>query len=153
MNTGDKLPEIIGIDQNGKEIKSSTFAGTKLIIYFYPKDMTSGCTAQACSIRNHYKEIKKLGYKVLGVSIDSASRHQKFIEKNELPYDLIADTEHSLAEQFGVWGEKKMYGKTYMGTLRTTFIFNENGILTHKMSSKEVKTKNHAEQILQLIKN
>ncbi len=152
MNIGDKIPYTLGVNQDNQEIKSSNFLGKKLIIYFYPKDMTSGCTAQACNLRDHYEDIKSLGYIVLGISIDSSTRHQTFIKKNELPFDLIADTEHSLAEQFGVWGEKKLYGKTYMGTLRTTFIFDEHGILTHKLNSKEVKTKIHAEQILEIIK-
>ncbi len=151
MEIGDKIPSELGIDEFGNVRHYSEFSGMPLIVYFYPKDMTSGCTAQACSIRDHYKAIKALGYEVLGVSVDSGARHQKFIEKNELPFSLIADTEHSLVEAFGVWAEKKMYGKAYMGIVRTTFIFDAEGTLVNKLSGKAVKTKEHAEQILNLI--
>lgn len=148
MNVGDRIPEILGLDENGKEIKASDFKGKKLVLYFYPKDSTSGCTAQACNLRDNYAELKKAGYEVLGVSVDDAKSHLKFISKNELPFNLIADTDKKLVEEFGVWGEKSMYGKKYMGTLRTTFIINEDGIIERIISPKEVKTKEHAQQIL-----
>ena len=148
MNVGDKAPEVLGINEKGEEIRLSDYKGKKIVLYFYPKDSTSGCTAQACSLRDGYSELRKAGYEVIGVSVDSATSHQKFIAKNELPFTLIADTDKKLVEQFGVWGEKKMYGRTYMGTLRTTFIINEEGIVERIIGPKEVKTKEHAQQIL-----
>lgn len=150
IQIGDKAPEVLGLDQNGKEIKLSDFKGKKLALYFYPKDNTSGCTAEACSLRDGYEELRAAGYEVIGVSKDSAKSHQGFIEKQNLPFSLIADTDTTLQQEFGVWAEKKMYGRSYMGTLRTTFIINEEGIVTHIISSKEVKTKDHANQILKL---
>ena len=148
MNIGDKAPEILGRDQNGNEIKLSDFAGRKLVLYFYPKDSTSGCTAEACSLRDNYSELRRQGYEVVGVSIQDEKSHQKFIEKNQLPFPLIADTEKTLNEQMGVWGEKSMYGRKYFGTMRTTFIINEEGIIEKVFLPKEIKTKTHAEQIL-----
>jgi peroxiredoxin Q/BCP len=148
MNIGDKAPDILGVDQNGNEIKLSDYAGRKLVLYFYPKDSTSGCTAEACNLRDNYAELRKQGYEVLGVSIDSAKSHIKFIEKNELPFPLIADTDKVLVEQMGVWGEKSMYGRKYMGTFRTTFIIDENGVIQRIIGPKEIKTKGHAAQIL-----
>lgn len=150
IKVGDKIPEILGVDQNGKEIKAKDYEGKKLVIYFYPKDNTSGCTAQACSLRDNYSELRSKGYIVIGVSIDSLESHKKFIEKYDLPFDLIADTDKKLVEAFGVWGEKKMYGRAYMGTFRTTFIVDEKGIVEKIMQPKEVKTKDHALQILKL---
>lgn len=148
MNVGDKAPELLGTDENGKEIRLSDFAGKKLVLYFYPKDMTSGCTAEACNLRDNYEELKKAGYEVIGASINDEKSHLKFIEKNSLPFHLIADTDHTLVQTFGVWGEKSLYGRKYMGTLRTTFIINEKGIIERIISPKEVKTKDHAAQIL-----
>lgn len=148
MNIGDKAPEILGVNEKGEEIRLIDYKGKKIVLYFYPKDSTSGCTAQACNLRDNYTELKKSGYEVIGVSIDNEKSHLKFIAKNELPFTLIADTDKKLVEQFGVWGEKKLYGKSYMGTLRTTFIINEEGVIERIISPKEVKTKNHAEQIL-----
>jgi peroxiredoxin Q/BCP len=148
MNIGDKAPDILGVDQNGKEIKLSDFAGHKLVLYFYPKDSTSGCTAEACNLRDNYAELRKQGYEVVGVSIDSAQSHIKFIQKNDLPFTLIADTDKTLVEQMGVWGEKSMYGRKYMGTFRTTFIIDENGVIERIIGPKEIKTKDHAAQIL-----
>jgi peroxiredoxin Q/BCP len=148
IQIGDKAPEVLGSDQNGKEIKLSDFKGKKLALYFYPKDNTSGCTAEACSLRDGYQDLKKAGYEVLGVSKDSAQSHQGFIEKQGLPFDLIADTETVLQEQFGVWAEKSMYGRKYMGTLRTTFIIGEDGIVEDIIDPKEVKTNDHANQII-----
>lgn len=148
MNIGDKVPAILGKDENGNEIKLTDYAGKKLVLYFYPKDMTSGCTAQACSLRDHYAELQSQGYDVLGVSVQDEKSHQKFIAKNELPFHLIADTEMKLSELFGTWGEKSMYGRKYMGTFRTTFIIGEDGTVERIMLPKEIKTKDHASQIL-----
>lgn len=107
METGNKAPEILGIDQNGNEVRLSDYAGKKLVLYFYPKDSTPGCTSEACSLRDNYEELKSKGYEVIGVSVDSAKSHQRFIEKNSLPFTLIADTDKKLVEEFGVWGEKR----------------------------------------------
>lgn len=148
MKIGDKIPEILGKDQNGNEIKASDYKGKKIVLYFYPKDNTSGCTAQACSLRDGYSELRKAGYEVIGVSVDNAKSHQKFIEKQQLPFDLIADTEKQLVERFGVWAEKSMYGRKYMGTFRTTFIINEEGIIEKIIDPKQIKTNDHANQIL-----
>ena len=151
MNVGDKIPAVLGVDQNGKEIKAADFAGKKLVLYAYPKDNTSGCTAEACSLRDHKEELAAKGYSILGVSKDSAASHQKFIDKQALNFDLIADTETSLLQALGAWGEKKLYGKTSMGTLRTTYLVDETGTITHIFTPKQIKTKEHAEQILQVI--
>lgn len=148
LKAGDKAPEILGVNQNGKEIRLSDFAGKKLVLYFYPKDNTPGCTAQACSLRDGYEDLRKAGYEVLGVSADSAASHQKFIAKQTLPFQLIADTDTKLAEQFGTWGEKTMYGRKYMGMFRTTFIIDEQGTIERVIEPKEVNTKAHAAQIL-----
>ena len=151
MNIGDKAPEWLGINENGKEILLSDYKGKKLVIYFYPKDNTSGCTAEACSLRDNYSELRKQGYEVIGVSVDNAASHRKFIDKYELPFTLIADTEKKLVEAMGVWGEKSMYGRKYMGTFRTTFLINEEGIIEKIYSPKEIKTKTHGEQLLENI--
>ena len=150
MNVGDKAPEILGINEKGEEIRLSNYKGKKLVLYFYPKDSTSGCTAQACNLRDNYDALRQAGYEVVGVSVDSEKSRQKFIEKNSLPFPLIADTDKKLVEQFGVWGEKSMYGRKYMGTFRTTFIINEEGVVEKVFSPKEVKTKTHGEQLLAL---
>ncbi|WP_072545189.1 thioredoxin-dependent thiol peroxidase [Mediterranea massiliensis] len=148
MNVGDKAPETLGINEKGEEIRLSDYKGKKLVLYFYPKDSTSGCTAEACNLRDNYDTLRQAGYEVVGVSVDSEKSHQKFIEKNSLPFPLIADTDKKLVEQFGVWGEKSMYGRKYMGTFRTTFIINEEGIVERIIGPKEIKTKDHAAQIL-----
>lgn len=148
MNIGDKAPEFLGLNEKGEEIRLSNYKGRKIVLYFYPKDMTSGCTAQACNLRDNYEELRKQGYEVIGVSINDQKSHQKFIEKNSLPFTLIADTEQKLVQEFGVWGEKSMYGRKYMGTFRTTFIINEEGIIKRIILPKEIKTKDHAAQIL-----
>ena len=148
MEIGDKAPEILGKDENGNEIRLSDFKGKKLVLYFYPKDMTSGCTAQACNLRDNLPELEAAGYAVLGASVDSADSHKKFIAKNELPFHLIADTDKALVEQLGVWGEKSMYGRKYFGTFRTTFIINEDGIVERIIGPKKIKTKDHTRQIL-----
>ena len=153
MNIGDKAPELLGRDENGRELRLSDFMGKKLVLYFYPKDSTSGCTAEACSLRDNYSELKKLGYAVVGVSVQDEKSHRKFIDKYELPFPLIADTENSLVEQFGVWGEKSMYGRKYFGTFRTTFLINEDGIVERIFLPKEIKTKTHGEQILEAIRS
>jgi thioredoxin-dependent peroxiredoxin len=148
LQAGDKAPEILGINQDGKVLKLSDFAGKKIVLYFYPKDNTSGCTAQACSLRDNYSELRKAGYEVIGVSADSEKSHQGFITKQNLPFNLIADTEKTLSEFFGTWGEKSMYGRKYMGMFRTTFIINEAGVIEKVITPKEVNTKEHAAQIL-----
>ena len=148
LTVGDKAPDLLGTDQDGKERKRSDFPGKTIALYFYPKDLTSGCTAQACNLRDNYTELLDKGIQVIGVSVDPASQHQKFIAKNSLPFPLIADTDHKLVEEFGVWGEKSMYGRKYMGTFRTTFIIAPDGTITRIIGPKEVKTSNHAAQIL-----
>ncbi|MEQ8238410.1 MAG: thioredoxin-dependent thiol peroxidase [Cyclobacteriaceae bacterium] len=146
LEKGEKAPEFEGIDQDGNTIKSSDFSDKKIVLYFYPKDNTPGCTAQACNLRDNYQSLLAQGYVVIGVSQDSTASHKKFIEKQNLPFPLIADTDHVVHNLFGVWGEKKMYGKTYMGTLRTTFIIDEQGIIEEVIA--KVKTKDHTAQIL-----
>ena len=148
LQIGDNIPQTLGTDQNGNEIKASDFAGKKLALYFYPKDNTPGCTAQACSLRDGYTDLLKAGYAVVGVSVDSEKSHQNFIEKQNIPFPLIADVDKKLVQEFGVWQEKMNYGKTYMGTVRTTFLIDENGIIQHIIEGRKVDTKNHAEQIL-----
>ena len=148
MNIGDKAPEILGTDQDGKEIRLSDYKGQKVVLYFYPKDLTAGCTAQACNLRDNYDALRAKGYAVVGVSIQDEKSHRKFIEKNGLPFPLIADTDLKLVEAFGVYGEKKMYGRTYMGTYRTTFILNEDGIVERILGPRQIRTKDHAGQIL-----
>lgn len=150
LKIGDKAPDILGINQDGKDIKLSDYAGQKIVLYFYPKDNTPGCTAQACSLRDNYEELKKAGYEVIGVSADTAISHQKFIAKQNLPFQLIADTETKLSQIFGTWGEKSMYGRSYMGMFRTTFVINEKGIIQNIITPKEINTKNHADQIFEL---
>ena len=146
LETGIKAPLFTLPDQNGKMHSLDEYRGKKVILYFYPKDNTPGCTAEACSLRDHYAELQASGYAVIGVSKDGEASHRKFIEKQSLPFSLIADTECKLNEAFGVWREKKMAGRTYMGTVRTTFIIDENGVITDII--EKVDTKNHASQIL-----
>ena len=148
MTIGTKVPDLLGLNEKGEEIRLSQYAGKKLVLYFYPKDSTSGCTTEACNLRDNYAELRRAGYEVVGVSVDSAASHQKFIAKHELPFSLIADTEKTLVEAFGVWGEKSMYGRKYMGIFRTTFVINEEGIVERIFQPKEIKVKEHAEQIL-----
>lgn len=150
MKVGDKAPEVLGLNEKGEQVLLSSYKGKKIVLYFYPKDNTSGCTAEACSLRDHYDELRQAGYEVIGVSVDNAASHQKFIDKYELPFTLIADTDKKLVEAMGVWGEKSMYGRKYMGTFRTTFIINEQGIIERILAPKEIKTKTHGEQILAL---
>ena len=148
IEIGDKVPDYLGTDENGNEIRVQDFAGKKLVLYFYPKDSTPGCTQEACNLRDNYEKMLAKGYAVVGVSVQDAKSHKKFIEKHNLPFPLIADTEMELNKAFGVWGEKSMFGKKYMGTLRTTFVINEEGIVEQVIKPKEIKVKNHAEQIL-----
>ncbi|PTX18949.1 peroxiredoxin Q/BCP [Pontibacter mucosus] len=146
LNIGDKAPEFEGKDQNGNTVKLSDYRGKKVILYFYPKDNTSGCTAQACNLRDNYNDLQQKGYEVIGVSTDSEKSHQNFISKYELPFTLIADTDKKIVEQYGVWQEKSMYGRKYMGTMRYTFVIDENGTIQDIIT--KVKTKEHAAQIV-----
>ena len=148
MNIGDKAPEILGKDEQGRDIRLSDYRGKKLVLYFYPKDNTSGCTAEACSLRDHYQELQTAGYEVVGVSKDSAASHINFKEKHEMPFPLIADVKRELLETMGAWGEKSMYGKKTLGTIRINFIINEEGVIEQIFTGKQIKTKEHAEQIL-----
>lgn len=150
LKIGDKIPELLGVDADGNEVMASQFKGKKLVIYFYPKDNTSGCTTEACSLSNGYNELLNAGFAVVGVSKDSVASHRKFSDKYSLPFKLIADTDLTLNEAFGVWQEKKMCGKVYMGTVRTTFVTDEAGVITHII--KKVDTKNAATQILDEVK-
>ena len=151
MEIGDKVPELLGVDQDGKEVKMSDFAGKKVVLYFYPKDNTPGCTAEACSLRDRYTELIEKWYEVIGVSKDSTDSHKKFIAKHELPFILISDADKVLQKEMGAWGEKTMCGRTTEGTLRTTFLISEDGRIENIMSPKQIKTKIHADQILDLI--
>lgn len=146
---GDKAPEVLGRDEQGREVRLSDFRGRKLVLYFYPKDLTSGCTAEACSFRDRYEELQQAGYAVLGASVDDEGKHRRFIEKNGLPFPLIADTERRLVELFGVWQEKSMCGRKYMGTVRTTYVIDEEGVVEQIFGPKQIKTSVHADQILQ----
>ena len=150
MKIGDKIPEILGVTADGTTLKASDFAGKKLVLYFYPKDNTPGCTAEACSLNDGLAQLNAAGFAVVGVSKDSAESHRKFTEKCSLGFPLIADTELSLNQAFGVWQKKKMAGREYMGTVRTTFIIDENGIVEDIIT--KVQTKDSANQILKLKK-
>ena len=146
---GDLVPDLLGTDQDGREVRRSDYPGRKIILYFYPKDNTSGCTAQACSLRDGYSELRAAGYEIIGVSRDSAKSHQKFIPQHELPFRLIVDSDVQLNELFGTWIEKSMYGRKYMGTERTTFVIDEAGRIERILRGKEISTKEHAQQLLQ----
>lgn len=146
LEEGSKAPEFEGIDQDGNTVKLADLKGKKVIIYFYPRDNTPGCTAQACNLRDNYEVLQTQGYEVIGISGDSVKSHKKFQDKHELPFTLIADEDKSIHNLFGTWGEKKMYGKTYMGTVRTTFVIDEEGTISEII--KKVKTKDHTNQII-----
>tara|TARA_A100001035_G_scaffold240772_1_gene206443 strand:- start:1091 stop:1540 length:450 start_codon:yes stop_codon:yes gene_type:complete len=146
LKIGDKAPEINGIDQNGDKISLDQYKGKKVVLYFYPKDMTPGCTAQACDLSDNYNDLIKKGYDVLGVSCDSVKRHQKFIEKYNLPFNLISDEDQQVVNNYGVWQLKKFMGREYMGIVRTTFIIDEKGIIEDIIT--KVNTKQHTSQIL-----
>ena len=148
LKEGMKAPEFEGIDQSGNEIKLSKFTGKKVILYFYPKDNTPGCTAEACNLRDNFDSLIKQGFVVIGVSPDSEKSHKGFALKYSLPFPLIADTSKRILIDYGVWGEKKMYGKTYMGVIRTTFIIDEKGIIENIIT--KVDTAGHTEQILKI---
>ena len=148
LKIGDKAPQLLGTDENGNEVTLDRFKGRKLVLYFYPKDNTPGCTNEACNLRDNYDLLKDAGYEIVGVSPDSAASHQKFIAKHGLPFTLITDPDHTLLEQFGAWGEKVMCGKTRMGVLRSTFVIDSDGTIVRAMGPKEVKVKQHASQIL-----
>jgi len=147
LKEGDKAPAFSGVNENGEKISLSDYKGKRLALYFYPKDNTPGCTAEACDLRDNYHILQKKGYEILGVSPDNEKSHQKFISKFELPFSLIADTDHSIADAFGVWGEKSMYGRKYMGIIRTTFVIDEKGKIENVI--EKVDTKKHSQQIVQ----
>lgn len=146
LNFGDPAPSFAGVDQNGQALTLENFRGRKVVLYFYPKDNTPGCTAQACNLRDNYDLLLKQGFQVIGISPDSEKSHLNFIGKFNLPFPLIADKDAVIAQAFGVWGEKSMYGKTYMGIFRTTFIISEDGLIQEIID--KVDTKGHAAQIL-----
>lgn len=146
LEIGNRMPDFSAADQNGNIVKSADLIGKKTVVYFYPKANTPGCTAEACSLRDNYERFLTLGYNVIGISKDSVNAQKNFSDKYALPFPLLADTDALIIKAFGAWGEKKLYGKTYEGILRKTFIFNENGILEEIID--KVNTKNHAEQIL-----
>ena len=147
IKVGDRMPDFEVADQDGNIVSSKDLTGKKTIIYFYPKDNTSGCTAEACNLRDNYASLMAEGYNVIGVSKDSSASHRRLADKHELPFTLLAETSTEMLQAFGAWGEKKMYGKTVMGTIRRTFIFNEDGLLERII--EKVDTKNHASQILE----
>ena len=147
LKIGDRMPEFEVLDQDGNVVSSKDLLGKKTIVYFYPKDNTSGCTAEACNLRDNYEVMIAKGYNVVGVSKDSVASHKKFAQKYELPFTLLSDTSTEMIQAFGAWGEKSLYGKKYMGTLRQTFIFDEKGTLIEII--EKVDTKNHASQILE----
>ena len=146
LKIGSKAPELKINDQDGNLVKLSDLKGRKVVLYFYPKDMTPGCTTESCNLRDNYKLLQKQGYEVLGISTDSEKSHQKFIAKEKLPFRLLADVDKVVHERYNTWVEKSMYGRKYMGTARTTFVIDENGIITEIIS--KVDTKNHTDQIL-----
>jgi peroxiredoxin Q/BCP len=146
LSAGDKAPDFTTKDQDGNLVKLSDFKGKKVVLYFYPKDMTPGCTAEACDLRDNYKVLQRQGYEVLGISTDDEKMHRKFIAKEKLPFRLLADTDKSVHEKYGTWIEKSMYGRKYMGTARVTFIIDANGVIEEVIS--KVDTKNHTAQIL-----
>lgn len=152
MKVGDKIPEILGVDQNGKEIKASDYKGHKLVLYSYPKANTPGCTAESCSLQANKDELEKAGYAIVGVSKDNVDAQKKFADKYNLEFPLIADVDTTLLQELGAWGEKVNYGKKYMGILRTTFLVNEEGVIEKIFTFKDINTKIHAEQILEHIK-
>ena len=152
MNVGDRIPELFGIDQDGREVKRSDFAGRKLILYSYPKANTSGCTAEACSLQAHKAELEAKGYAIVGISKDKQALQKKFADAQGLEFPLIADTETTLLQTLGCWGEKVACGHRTIGILRTTYLVNEEGVIEKIFTPKEIKTKIHAEQILDYLK-
>ena len=152
MTIGDRIPEILGTDQDGRKIKASDYRGRKIVLYSYPKANTSGCTAEACSLHAHKAELAEAGYDIIGVSKDRQALQKKFAEAQGLDFPLIADTETTLLQELGCWGEKVACGRRTIGTLRTTYLVNEEGVIEKVFLPKEIKTKIHAEQILDYIK-
>ena len=150
LKEGDKAPNFKVVNQNDQLLTLADFKGKKLVLFFYPKDNTPGCTAESCNLRDNYTELKSMGFEILGVSADSVQSHQKFISKFDLPFDLLADTSKEIIQSYGVWGPKKFMGKEYEGINRTTFIIDENGFI-EKVITK-VKTKEHSQQIIELYK-
>lgn len=150
IKEGSKAPAFKGIDQNGNPISLADYKGKKLILFFYPKDNTPTCTNEVCNLRDNYKLLQKNGFELLGVSIDEAKSHQKFIAKYDLPFPLLADADQKIVNAYQVWVEKSMYGRTFMGTARRTFIIDEKGKIAHIV--EKVDSKNHTEQILEIIK-
>jgi len=150
LKVGDKAPDFEGVNQNGEKIGLKDFTGKKLILYFYPKDNTPGCTAESCNLNDNYDAWLEKGFDVVGVSPDNEKSHQKFIDKFGFKFNLIADTEKEILEAFGVWGEKSMYGRKYMGVFRTTFVINEEGVIEEIF--EKVKTKDHTNQIIEALK-
>ncbi|WP_346859831.1 thioredoxin-dependent thiol peroxidase [uncultured Draconibacterium sp.] len=150
LKVGDKAPDFEGVNQNGEKIGLKDFAGKKLILYFYPKDNTPGCTAESCNLNDNYDAWLEKGFDVVGVSPDSEKSHQKFIEKFGFKFNLIADTEKEILETYGVWGEKSMYGRKYMGVFRTTFVIDEKGVFEEVF--EKVETKDHTRQIIEALK-
>ena len=146
LNIGDKAPDFEVNNQNSEKTKLSDYKGKKVVLYFYPKDNTPGCTAESCNLRDNYQELKAAGYEILGVSPDSEKSHQNFINKYELPFTLLVDTEKDILQKYDVWKEKSMYGRKYMGTVRTTFIIDEDGRIERII--EKVNTKDHTNQIL-----
>lgn len=151
MTIGDRIPDVLGTDQNGNEIKSSDYRGRKIVLYSYPKANTSGCTAEACSLQAHKSELEAAGYAIIGVSKDRQELQKKFADAQGLEFPLIADTETTLLQELGCWGEKVACGRRTIGILRTTYLVNEEGIIEKVFTPKEIKTKIHAEQILDFI--
>lgn len=151
MEIGSQVPDFLGIDQEGKEVHRSDYPGKYIALYFYPKDNTAGCTTQACNLRDNYSLLRQHNIEIIGVSRDSAKSHQGFITKYSLPFRLIVDSDTVLNEAFGVWVEKSMYGRKYMGTERTTFLINPEGVVEHIIRGKAVKTSEHSAQILSLL--
>jgi peroxiredoxin Q/BCP len=150
LKIGDKAPDFKGVDQNNNSISLSDFIGKKVILYFYPKANTPGCTAQACNLRDNYDDLLKKGFKIIGVSADSVQKQNNFASKYQLPFPLIADTEKEVLKLYGAWGEKKMYGRTFEGIIRMTYVIDEKGIIEQILN--KVKTKEHSEQILEAMK-
>ena len=146
LKEGDKAPNFSGVDENGNQLSLADYSGKKLILYFYPKDLTPGCTVESCNLRDNYNDLLKTGFDVVGVSADDEKKHLKFIDKHDLPFHLLADVDKKVINDYGVWGPKKFMGKVYDGIHRTTFIINENGMIEKVI--KKVKTKEHTEQIL-----
>ena len=147
LKIGDQAPDFQGLNEKGEQINLRDFSGKKLVLFFYPKDNTPGCTAEACSLRDSYQELRDKNFELLGISVDDAKKHNKFIAKYALPFPLIADTEHIMVNAYGVWGEKKFMGKVYDGIHRKTFVIDENGVIERVF--EKVNTSDHAEQILE----